>query len=103
MNFMDRISVTTCSSSQRLTRRHRPQIPLRPAPGWRRAINDGRIQFVVTDRDYTRKIPADITWTRTDPVAKLVVAEISLAVDGFSQLSVYAIEGTMSASGCPHG
>jgi hypothetical protein len=71
--------------------------------GWRRAINDGRIQFVVTDRDYARKIPPDITWTRTDPLAKLVVSEISLALDGFSQLSVYAINGTMSTSGCPHG
>lgn len=70
---------------------------------WRRAINDGGIQFVVTNRDFAQKVPPAITWTRTDPAAKLVVSEISFAADGYSQISVYAINGTMSVSGCPDG
>ncbi len=70
---------------------------------WRQAINDGKFQFVVTVRDYTKAVPSSVTWTQTDPAAKVVTSEITGAADGFQQIAVYAINGPMSVSGCPSG
>ena len=46
-------------------------------------------------------LPSPTAWLRTDPSAKALFTESSLA--GFERLSVFAIHRTMPASACASG
>ena len=70
---------------------------------WRQAINEKRLRFVVTYQDLAKAVSPAVTWTRTDAAAKIILSEVSPALDGYLQVSVYAIKGPMSVSGCPGG
>jgi hypothetical protein len=76
---------------------------IRSCPQWRRAVNAGRFDYVVTtparDPWHPKRLsrsPED-RWTATDPNAKLVLSRRALG----QQIAVYRINGRLDPAGCP--
>jgi hypothetical protein len=75
--------------------------PIRRCEEWRRAINHGRYDFVVTTpfgfpfRAH-RRPPAEAIWTEDDPAAAVVRR------DPRSDVTVFRLRGRLDPVGCPH-
>ena len=83
---------------------HGTHFDIRTCSAWRQAINAGRSDYVVSVEAVLpngKILPSPTAWLRTEPSAKALFAESSLA--GFERLSVFAIHGTMPASACASG
>jgi hypothetical protein len=73
-------------------------------PTWRRLINGGGFNYVVTAEDLTKAGVAPsspATWTSSDPEAKLVVRDVTLDPIGFQLVEVFALHGTLDPGTCP--
>ncbi|HEY5171075.1 MAG TPA: hypothetical protein VIK54_05040, partial [Acidimicrobiia bacterium] len=70
---------------------------------WRRAVNDGRYDFVVATTPgfpfATKQPPLEEMWTRSDPAAHLLLHESS----GGAQAWLFRIDGKLDPSSCPRG
>jgi hypothetical protein len=83
---------------------HGTHFDIRTCAAWRQAMNAGEYDYVVSVEAVLpsgKVLPSPTTWLRSDPSAKALFAESSLA--GFERLSVFAIHGAMPLSACPSG
>jgi hypothetical protein len=68
--------------------------------GWRNAVNSGHFQFVVAGQGYGSNQPSPTMWMRNDPAAKVVSFEVASSIFGYFAITVFAVDGPMSISGC---
>jgi hypothetical protein len=72
-------------------------------PAWRRAINAGHYQYIVSVEDVLaggRVPPSATMWTQGDPAAHLLLTDAALSLGGYERISVFAVHGRLQPSGC---
>lgn len=68
---------------------------------WRRAINEGHFQYVVSDIPLPTEAAHSTThWTASDPDARLVVSSLAMSATGLQQIDVFRIDGRLDPSTC---
>jgi hypothetical protein len=83
--------------------------PIKGCPAWRRALNQGRYQFVVVTTPQfpfpTKAAVPQTAWTGQDPAASLVMQEkLPFPANvGTAQAWLYKISGPMSPDSCGRG
>ena len=85
---------------------HGTHSDIQTCAAWRRAINAGQYDYVVSVQNVLlngKVLPSPTTWLRTDPSAKALFTENTVFAAGFERLSVFAIHGTMPMSACSRG
>lgn len=70
-------------------------VPITNCAAWRRALNEGDYDYVVTGSNFTgpgADLPLEADWTRDDPAAKQIVSD--------GPASVFEIEGELDPEDC---